>query len=86
MIEIARRDGVGKQYVSRLIRLRFSHPSWWSGSLQAVNRPSLQRRHYGPAVLMFRWAGRRKSEPSDLRSRPEHGPCQQPDRRWRIYS
>ena len=34
---------------------------------------------------MFRWTGWRKSEPSDLRSRPEHAPCQQPDRRWPIY-
>jgi hypothetical protein len=51
---------------------RFSHPRWWSGSLQAVNRPSLPRKHYGAAVLIFQWAGRRKSERSDLRRRSEH--------------
>ena len=41
---------------------------------QAVNRLSLPRKLYGPAVLIFQWAGRRKSEPSDFRSRPEHAP------------
>ena len=35
---------------------------------------SLPRRHYGPAVLIFRWAGRRKSEPLNFRSRSEHAP------------
>jgi Conserved hypothetical protein 698 len=46
-------------------------PRWWSGLWRAVNRLSLPRKHYGPAVLPFRWTGRRKSEPSDLR-RPKH--------------
>src|ERR1700693_1412193 len=53
---------------------RFSHPRWWSGLWQAVNRLILPRKHYGPAVLIFQWAGRRKSEPSDFRSRPEPAP------------
>jgi hypothetical protein len=53
---------------------RFSHRRWWSGSWQAVNRLSLPRKHYGPAVSMFRWTGRRKSGPSDFRSRPEPAP------------
>ena len=53
---------------------RFSHPRWWSGLWQAVNRPSLPRKHYGLAVLIFQWAGRRKGGPSDFRSRPEPAP------------
>ena len=51
-----------------------SHPRWWSGLWLAVNRLSLPRKHYGPAVLIFQWTGRRKSEPSDLLSPPEHAP------------
>ena len=50
---------------------RFSPPRWWSGSWQAVNRLSLPRKHYGTAVLIFRWTWRRRSEPSDLRRRSE---------------
>ena len=42
--------------------------------MQAVNRLSLPRKHYGAAVLIFQWAGRRKSERSDLRRRSEHAP------------
>ena len=57
---------------------RFSPPRWWSGLWQAVNLLSLPRKHYGPAVLTFRWTGRRKSEPSDLRNRSEHAPTYQP--------
>jgi hypothetical protein len=72
MVEIARRDGVGKQYVSRLIRLAFLAPEMWSGLWQAVNRLSLPRKHYGTTVLIFRWTWRRRSEPSDLRRRSEH--------------
>jgi hypothetical protein len=41
---------------------------------QAVNRLSLPRKHYGPAISMFRWTGWRKNELSDLRSRSEHAP------------
>jgi hypothetical protein len=39
---------------------------------QAVSRLSLPRKHYGPAVLISQWTGRRKSELSDLRRRSEH--------------
>ena len=53
---------------------RFSHPRRWSGLWQAVNRLSLPRKHYGPAVLIFQWAGPRKSGPSDFRRRPEPPP------------
>jgi len=38
---------------------------------QAVNRLSLPRKRYGPAVLIFQWAGPRKGEPSDFRRRSE---------------
>jgi hypothetical protein len=67
MVEIAKCNGVGKQYVSRLIRLAFLAPEMGCG--RPVNRLSLPPKHYGPAVLIFQWTGRRKREPSDLRSR-----------------
>jgi hypothetical protein len=84
MVEIAKCNGVGKQYVNRLYVWRFSHPKWWSGSWKTVNHLSLPRKHYGPAVLIFQWAGRPKSEPSDLRSRPEHAPVNSRPH-WPIY-
>jgi hypothetical protein len=74
MVEIAKCNGVGNNTSAGLYVWRFSHPRWWSGSWQAVNRLSLPRKHYGPAVLIFQWAGRRKSEPSDFRSRAEPAP------------
>jgi hypothetical protein len=75
MVEIARRDGVGKQYVSRLIRLAFLAPAMVERIVAGRQPPEPKpRKHYGPAVLIFQWAGRRKSEPSDLCRRPEHVP------------
>jgi len=74
MVEIARRDGVGKQYISRLMRLAFLAPEMVERIVAGRHRLSLPRRYYGPAVSIFRWNGRRKSEPSDLRSRSEHAP------------
>ena len=61
MVEDAKCNGVGKQYVSRLIRLAFLAPrDGGAGSWQAVNRLSLPRKHYGLAVLIFQCTGRRK--------------------------
>jgi len=67
MVEIARRDGVGKQYVSRLIRLAFSHPSG-GADRGGCHRLSLPRKVCRPAVFDIPVGWRRKSEPSDLRS------------------
>ena len=73
MSEIARRDGVGKQYVSRLIRLAFLAPEMVERIVAGRQPPSLPRRVCRPAVLIFQWTGWRKSEPSDLRN-PEYAP------------
>jgi hypothetical protein len=46
----------------------------WPSSMigtNAVNHLSLPCSYYGRAVLIFRWSGRRKSESSGLRNRPE---------------
>jgi site-specific DNA recombinase len=74
MVEIAKCNGVGKQYASRLIRLAFLAPEMVELIVQGVNPLSLPRKHYGLAFLIFQGVGRRKSEPSDLCSRPEHVP------------
>src|SRR5258708_21181941 len=44
------------------------------GSGQDVNRLSLLSNVWRSSVLIFRWTGWRKSEPSDLRRRSEHAP------------
>jgi hypothetical protein len=52
-VEIARRDGVGKQYVSRLIRLAFLAPEMVERIVAGRQPPELPHRHCGPAVLIF---------------------------------
>jgi len=58
--------------------LRSANESWALQILciddSAQHREKLPRKHYGPAVLIFQWAGRRKSEPSDLPNRSEPAP------------
>src|ERR1700736_4238408 len=80
MVEIARRDGVGKQYVSRLIRLAFLAPEMVERIVAGRQPPELtaQALRTGRFDIPVGWG--RKREPSDLRSRLEHAPCPTADR------
>jgi site-specific DNA recombinase len=74
MVEIAKRDGVGKQYVSRLMRLAFLAPELVERIVAGRQPPELTAQALGTGVSIFRWTGRRKSEPSALCRRSEHAP------------
>ena len=74
MVEIARRNGVGKQYVSRLIRLAFLAPEMVERIAAGRQPPELtaQALRTGRFDIPVHWAA--QSEPSNLRSLPKHGP------------
>jgi hypothetical protein len=74
MVEIAKSNGVGKQYVSRLIRLAFLAPEIVERMVAGRQAPELtvQALRTGRFDIPVAWG--RKSERSDSRSRPEHCP------------
>jgi hypothetical protein len=76
MVEIAKRNGVGKQYVSRLIRLAFLAPEMVERIVADRQPPELtaQALRTGRFDIPVDWAA--QNEPSDLRRRFEH-PYQQ---------
>src|SRR5271163_5019063 len=54
--------------------LAFLAPDMVERVVAGRHRLSLPPKHCRPAVLIFQWTGRRKSEPSDFFSRPEPAP------------
>ena len=74
MVEIAKCNGVGKQYVSRLIRLAFLAPEMVERIVAGRQPPELTTQSLQAALLIFQWIGRRKSGPSDLHRRSEQAP------------
>jgi hypothetical protein len=72
MVEIAKCNEVGKQYVSRLIRMAFLAPEMVERIAAGRQPPELTAQALRTGRPDIPWIGRRKSEPSALRRRSEH--------------